>query len=179
MHACCIWITKIFLSLDNELEQGGVFYIALNFVWYNFAFIARESELFRNLSEVALDVVNEYILARKNFIALNVFLHFSGLLNRSSRWAPAYHEEKFAIFNSHRCCNEIFIASFFAHRRRKEHSSIRADQGTPAKKNTAKSEILKFRLFTKRIDAMWYLRGEISFDPLIERKNPINYVVKL
>jgi len=84
----------LFLSLDTGTEQGGIFYIALNFVWYNFAFIARESELFRNLSEVALDVVNGYIYARKNFIAFNVFLHFSGLLNRSSRWAPAYYRRK-------------------------------------------------------------------------------------
>jgi len=89
-----VWITKIFLSLNNEPEHDGVFYIALNFVWYNFAFIARESELFRNLSEVALNVVNGYIFARKNFIALNVFLHFSGLVNRSSGWAPAYHWRK-------------------------------------------------------------------------------------
>jgi len=92
---------------------------------------------------------------------------------------PRIIEEKFAIFNSHRCCNEIFIASFFAHRRRKEHSSIRANQGTPAKKNTAKSKILKFRLFAKHIDAIWYLRREISFDSPIERKKPIDCVVKL
>lgn len=147
-----------FLFLNSRTEQGGIFYIALNFVWYNFAFIARESELFRNLSEVALDVVNGYIYARKNFIAFNVFLHFSGLLDRA-RWGerPRIIEEKFAIFNPHRCCNEIFHSFFLlVHRRRKDQPSVAANQDTAVKRNTA--QILKFQFFFKCmcIATIWY-----------------------
>lgn len=50
----------------------------------------------------------------KIFIAFNVFLHSSGLLVRPSRWAPRITEEKSAVFNPHRCRNEIFIASFYS-----------------------------------------------------------------
>lgn len=91
-------------------EQGGIFYIALNSVWYNFAFIARESELFRNLSEAALDVVNGYIYARKNFIAFKRIATFF--------WSSGLHalrvlsKKKFAIFNPDRDCSEIFRTSF-------------------------------------------------------------------